>query len=122
MSRVSVPGVESLRSQLQIEPDDPDVFKPILPAEAYRAATVVLADPTVPKRIRKIGRVGIIFDLMPGHLRPTWPHICAMTGLHRDTLRVWELEWESTCEENLRFDLVGRCYRMIMAERAAARR
>ncbi len=122
MTRVSIPGVESLRSQLDIAPEDPDVFRPILPAEAIRAARIVLRDDEIPKRLRKIGVVGILFDLMPGHLRPSWPLICEMLSLHRSTLSMWELEWESTCDETMRFHLVARSYRAIVAERAAARR
>jgi len=121
MSRVSIPGVESLRSQLGIEPDDPRVYRPILPEEAYRVARTVLSDPELPKRVRRIGVVGIILDLMPGHLRPSWPLICTLVGIHRDTLRTWEIEWESSVDEGIRLDLVHRAYRMLAAERAASR-
>jgi hypothetical protein len=119
--RVSIPGVESLRSQLGIETDDRRVFRPILPDEAFRAARIVLSDPEIPRRMRKIGAVGIVLDLMPGHLRPSWPMICSLAGIHRDTLRTWEIEWESSCGEDLRFDLVRRTYRVIVAERASSR-
>lgn len=119
--RVSIPGVESLRSQLDIEPDDPAVFRPILAEEALRVARVILRDETIPSRMRKVGVVGIMLDLLPGHLRPSPPVACAMVGIHRETFTAWEIEWESSCPEDLRFNLVQRAYRMILAERAAAR-
>lgn len=122
MSRISEPGVESLRSQLGIEPEDPAVFHPVSYAEAIWAARIVLADETIPARIRVIGLAGIAYDLAPIHLRPSGPAMAAALRIHRDTLREWELEYEATCEEALRFVLTRRAWLVIMAERASRRR
>ena len=119
MSRISEPGVESLRSQLGIEPEDPDVFYPVAFQEAVVAARLILRDDTIPERIRQIGIVGIAYELAPMHLRPSGPAMAAFLGIHRDTLRAHELEWEATCDEDLRFDLTRRAWRAIAADRKA---
>ena len=121
MSRVSIPSFESLRSQLGIEPEDPAVFKPITPQEALKAAKVVCRDQNLPERIREIGILGLVLDLTPGHLRPTFAMLSALVGRSRSTLADWEIEWETRIEDDLRSEMVQRAFRLILADRAANR-
>lgn len=121
MTRVSVPGSESLRSQLGIEPEDRTVFRPITPQEAHKAARIVCRDENLPDRLRTIGVLGLVLDLTPGHLRPKFSLLVTLIGRSRSTLADWEIEWESRTEEEVRSEMVQRAFRLILADRAANR-
>ena len=121
MSRVSIPGSESLRSQLGIMPEDPDVYRPITVVEAADAARLVCRDTTLPRRLRTIGVVGIVLDLMPGHLTPTRDEIARALRIKASAVEKHELEWEVLVDERTRMDLVQVAYRAIASARAANR-
>lgn len=119
MSKVSIPGPVSIRSQLGILTEDARVFHPITMTEALEVALLIKRDVELPRRTRKCVVLGIILDLMPGHLTPAKGVLATLLDCSYETIQDHELEWEAT-DQNVRFELTRRAMRMIIAARGSA--
>lgn len=111
-------GSASLRSQIGIEAEDPQIFRPISVTEALEVARIIKADETIEEEIREVIEVGIPLDLMPSHLTPAKSALAEALGVSVRTIRRRELAWE-TADQRLRFDLVHRASRIVFTERGA---
>jgi hypothetical protein len=121
MTRLELPGSQSIRSQMGIVQEDPEVFRPYTLTEAKRAAEVLAGDRDIPAPVRRLLTVGLALDLRPGHLTPSKSHLALFLRHDRKTIASRELRWESV-ESSLRADLVGRAVSMILLWRATSRR
>lgn len=118
--RHSIVGSACFRRTLGIGQDEPRVFKPVTLDEAVAAASIVSTDVSV-RDARTCARVGIVYDLMPLHIRPQRSRLAKALRIGEATVRRKELEWEA-CPPVLRFDLVRRAMRSVIALRAAQMR
>ncbi len=121
MTRLELPGSESIRSQIGIVQEDPEVFRPYLLTETKRAAEVLAGDREIPTPVRRLLTVGLALDLRPGHLTPSKSHLSQFLRHDRKTIASRELRWESV-DSVLRAQIVERAVRMILLWRATARR
>lgn len=117
--KASLPGSVCMRRQLGIAPEDPAVFRPVTIDEADAVARIVSNDTSVASS-RPVARVGIIYDLMPLHVRPSRTAVARAIGITNATVRRREAQWE-LCDAVVRFDLVQRAMRSVIAIRASAR-
>jgi len=115
--RHSILGTECFRRQLGIGQDDPKVFRPVTLDEAVAAASIVATDDSV-RGSRACARVGIVYDLMPLHVRPDASCVARKLRIKDATVRRRELQWEM-CPPVVRFELVRRAMRSVIAFRAA---
>lgn len=120
MARLSEPGSEAIRGQLGITAEDPAVFKPHSLYESLKVARIIRDDEEIVSRIRRLVEVGIVLDLMPGHLRPRRDRMARALGCSVRTVLRREIEWEGV-DPLERFALVRRASRLIVAMRAAER-
>jgi len=120
MARLQDPGSESIRSQLDIVPECPVVFRPYTLQEALSIARVIRTDEELPPKVRRLLEVGVVLDLMPGHLRPRRSRHARAIGCTVRTLLNRELRWEAV-DPLVRSEIVRRALRLGMARRAAAR-
>ena len=118
--RHDIVGPACIRHMLGIGQDDVEVFRKVTLLEAVEAASIVSTDESV-AHCRTVARVGLVYDLMPLHVRPTRRELAAALRLSPSTVAKREVEWEM-CPSALRFDLVHRAMRSIMAIRASALR
>jgi hypothetical protein len=118
--RITEPGAASIRSQLDIEQEDPAIFHPYTLDEASWAARVIRGDCEIPIEVRSLVEIGIPLDMMPQHLRPTPTRLARSARVTTRTARIRELAWEGT-DPVLRLVLVRRACRMVLARRAADR-
>ena len=119
MSRAEIPGSASVRSQVGILPEDPAIFRPIMLEEALAAARIIGRDSQIQDEIRCILDVGIVLDLMPGHLTPRKAALSEALTLSVRTIRRREIAWELG-DQRSRFDLVHRASRLVFANRGAS--
>jgi hypothetical protein len=120
MGRLQEPGSEAIRGQLAIVAEDPEVFKPHSLYESLKVARIIRDDEDIAPEIRRLVEVGIVLDLMPGHLRPRRDRMARALGCSVRTLLRREIEWEGV-DPMVRFGLVRRAARLIVAMRAADR-
>lgn len=116
MSRIEIPGAASIRSQVGIVPEDPEVFRPIEIKEALEAVGILERDETISEEIRALLSVGILLDLMPGHLTPRKSMIAERLRVSVRTIRRREIDWELV-DPRIRFDLTHRASRLVIAAR-----
>lgn len=120
-SRVAEPGSASIRSQMGIEQDCPEMFRPYDLGEAREAAALLSADETLraeyPAVVQLLG-IGIPLDLMPDHLSPTMAALARSARLRRRTADAYRMMWESV-DPALRANLVHRAIRIILVLRAS---
>jgi len=121
MTRLEEPGTQSMRAQLDIEQEDPRIFRPVTLREALRVARLVRDDETLPPPVRRLAEVGLVRDLMPGHLTPRRSDHGFALGLTPRTISRRSVRW-SGIDPSLRATLVQVTMRAIIAERAAALR
>ena len=119
MSRAEIPGSASVRSQVGILPEDPAIFRPIMLEEALAAARIIGRDSQIEDEIRCILDVGIVLDLMPGHLTPRKAALSEALTLSVRTIRRREIAWELG-DQRARFDLVHRASRLVFDNRGAS--
>ena len=118
--RLSEPGSEAIRSQMAIAQEDPTIFRANTLTESLRVARIIRDDEEIVPRVRRLVEVGIVLDLMPGHLRPRRDRMARALGCTVRTVLRREIEWEGIDPLN-RFVLVHRACRLILAMRAADR-
>lgn len=118
--RHGIVGPACIRHMLGVGQDDAEVFRPVTLAEAVEAASIVSTDASVAE-CRTTARVGIVYDLMPLHVRPPRRDVARALRLSEATVLRREAEWEMS-PALLRFDLVHRAMRSVMAIRASALR
>lgn len=111
------PGSASIRAQTGIVAEDPKVFAPYTVGEAIRCADVIARDEAIPMEVRDLLRVGLSYDLRPGHLRPRMEQIVASSRRSPTRIKHDRLRWESV-DPILRFEVVARATGMILALRA----
>jgi len=113
----SEPGTASVRAQAGIVAEDPRVFAPYTIREAVRCADVIARDAAIPEEVRDLLRVGLSYDLRPGHLRPRMDELLGPTKRSPTRVKADRLRWESV-DPILRFETVARATGMILALRA----
>jgi hypothetical protein len=119
MNRDHEAGSAAVRWQVGIAADDAGVFRAVSLAEAVDAARIVSRDASV-GAFRQAALVGIVLDLMPGHLRPTREAIGERLSCSVGIVERRELAWE-LADQQTRFDLVARAIRLVLLLRAADR-
>jgi hypothetical protein len=117
--RIIEPGVASVRAQLGIDQEDPAIFRPYELEEIIPVAGYLRNAPDVPRRVRKIMEVGLVYDLRPQHLAPRLVPLGKALGLAPSTVARHRQLWEGLDQET-RFDLVQRAVRMILVFRGSA--
>ena len=120
MARLSEPGTDSFRSQMGIRQDDPEIFRPTRLVEAIRVARMIQRDEQIDRAIRSFVVVGIVLELMPGHLTPRRQRLARALGISKPAVDAAEIAWEGV-DPIARFELVARAQRCVFALRAAAR-
>ena len=120
MARLQDPGSQAIRSQLDIEPECPVVFRPYTLSEALGIARIIREDEELSPDVRRLLEVGVVLDLMPGHLRPRRDRHARAIGCAVRTLLNRELRWEAV-DPLVRDEIIRRAVRIGMARRAAAR-
>lgn len=121
MRRLEEPGTASIRSQLNVEQEDPQVFRPFTLRESLRVARLIRDDVSLPIEVRRLAEIGVVLDLMPDDLAPT-RHIHGLAvGVTPRTIRRRAYRWEGV-DPRIRFDVTRRAARAIIAERGAALR
>jgi hypothetical protein len=118
MNHEHEPGSAAARWQAGIEPECPRVFRPVTLREAVDVAAIIARDQSVGSW-SQVATAGIVYDLMPGHLRPARSRLAEALGITERTLERRELVWEMA-DTRLRFDLVARSTRLLLLLRAAA--
>ena len=118
MDKVHEPGSQSIRAQLGIAQEDARIFRPNRLIECLRVARIIRDDESITPEVRRLVEVGIVLDLMPGHLRPRRERMAAALGCSVRTVVRREIEWEAVCVLE-RFELVRRACRLIVSMRAA---
>ena len=111
------PGTASVRAQAGIVAEDPAIFRPYTIREAVRCADVIARDGAIPNDVRELLRVGLSYDLRPGHLRPRMDELLGPTKRSPQRIKRDRLRWESV-DPILRFETVARATGMILALRA----
>lgn len=120
MARLSEPGSKAIRGQLDIEPECPVVFRPYTLLEALGIARMIREDEKLSDKVRRLIEVGIVLDLMPGHLRPRRAAHARAIGCAVRTVLNRELRWDGV-DPLVRDELTRRAVRIGMARRAADR-
>jgi hypothetical protein len=110
------PGIVSVRSQIGIEVEDERIFRPYTVDEALRVAAILRRDPEIPMGVRALLAVGIVYDLLPGHLSPDDEALARRLRTKVDRIEDRRVRWESV-DPVLRFDLVHRATALIIAWR-----
>ena len=110
------PGIVSVRSQIGIEVEDERIFRPYTVDEALRVAAIFRRDPEIPRGVRALLAVGMIYDLLPGHLSPDDEAIARRLRTTPTRIDDRRVRWESV-DPILRFDLVHRATALIIAWR-----
>lgn len=110
------PGIVSVRSQIGIEVEDERIFRPYTVDEALRVAAILRRDPEIPIGVRALLAVGIVYDLLPGHLSPDDEALARRLRTKVDRIEDRRVRWESV-DPVLRFDLVHRATALIIAWR-----
>lgn len=118
MARLHEPGSQSIRAQLAIRQEDPAVFRPNRLAESLRVARIIRDDEALPREVRRLAEVGIVLDLMPGHLMPRRERMARALGCTVRTILRRQVEWEGI-DPMLRLDIVRRAMRLVISMRAA---
>jgi len=113
------PGIVSVRSQIGIEVEDERIFRPYTVDEAIRVAAILRRDPDIPRGVRALLAVGMIYDLIPGHLSPDDEAIARRLRTTATRIEDRRVRWESV-DPVLRFDLVHRSTAIIIAWRGKA--
>jgi hypothetical protein len=117
--RVIEPGVASVRAQLGIEQEDPAIFRPYDLEEILPVAGYIRNSSDVPRRVRRIVEVGLVYDLRPQHLAPRLVALGKALGLAPSTVARHRELWEGV-DPHLRFDLIQRAVRMLLVFRGSA--
>lgn len=117
--KANMVGSAAARWQAGIAPEDAEVFRAVTLADAAEAARIVSRD-IIARQMRGIAEVGLILDLMPGHLRPSGAELARELGITIDSTERREIAWE-LLEPRARFDLVARAMRLLMMLRAGRR-
>lgn len=112
-------GSQSIRRMLEIEPEDPAIFRPYTVPEAIDSARIISQDGSMPVEVRSMLSVGIAYDLMPAHLMPSVNELAVRLRTTSRRVRRIRLVWE-TLDPDLRFSIVRRACRMILAKRGGA--
>lgn len=115
--RHGIIGPACVRHMLGVSQDDASVFRAVTLPEAVEAAAIISTDSVV-KHCCTTARVGVVYDLMPLHVRPNRGAVARALRLSQSTVIRQEVQWES-CDPSIRFDLVHRALRSIMAIRAS---
>ena len=110
------PGIVSVRSQIGIEVEDERIFRPYTVDEALRVAAILRRDSEIPIGVRALLAVGIVYDLLPGHLSPDDEALARRLRTKVDRIEDRRVRWESV-DPVLRFDLVHRATALIIAWR-----
>lgn len=118
MTRVEFPGTASIRAQTSIEQEDERVFHPVTLREALRHSRLIRDDTALEPRVRRLAEVGVVLDLMPGHLMPRRHDHAVALGVTVRTIRRRAYAWEGI-DQQTRFDCTQRAIRAIIAERGA---
>ena len=118
MDKVHEPGSQSIRAQLGIAQEDARIFRPNQLIECLRVARIIQKDESITPDVRRLVVVGVVLDLMPGHLRPRRERMAAALGCSVRTVVDLEIEWEAVCALE-RFHLVRRASQAILCMRAA---
>ena len=118
MWRIIELGAEALRVRLGIAQEDPKVFRANSLEESVAVARIIRDDEEFPREMRGVVEVGIVLDLMPDHLTPRRDALARRLGCSVKTVRRRELAWEGL-DPNVRFALVHRASRLVIALRAA---
>jgi hypothetical protein len=118
--RVDEASVHAMRSLLDIEQEDPEIFHPVDLDEAIRIARIIRADVQLSLEVRRLAEVGITLDLMPNHLRPSRRALGRAVGCSGRTVLRREVRWEGI-EPLTRFELARRALRLLIAYRARER-
>jgi hypothetical protein len=118
MRRLEEPGTASIRSQVGIAQEDPSVFYPFTLREALRVARFVRDDESIDRRVRALAEVGVVLDLMPGHLMPRRHDHAVALGVSARTIRRRAIRWEGV-SESVKFYTTQITARAIIAERGA---
>ena len=85
--RYWLPGSVSVRAQLGIRAEDPNIFRTYTLAEAIRCAKVLSADRNISLFVRALLPVGLCLDLRPGHISATIASIAQACGMGARTVR-----------------------------------
>lgn len=118
MTRLEEPGTASIRAQVGIEQEDERVFHPVTLREALRVSRLIRDDEALDARVRRLAEVGVVLDLMPGHLMPRRHDHAVALGISTRTVRRRAYAWEGV-DELTRFACAQRAIRAIIAERGA---
>lgn len=113
------PGIVSVRTQIGIETEDRRVFRPYTVDEAIRAAAVIRRDREIPGAVRNLIAVGVVFDLLPGHLTPDDDALARRLRTRPDRIEDRRVRWESV-DPVIRFEVVHRATAIILAWRGKA--
>lgn len=117
--RVIEPGVASVRAQLGIEQEDPAIFRAYEIAEILPVVGWLRNSGDVPRSVRRIVEVGVLYDLRPQHLSPRLTEVGKALGIAASTVARHRELWEGI-DPQLRFDLVQRAVRMLLVFRGSA--
>lgn len=112
------PGTASVRAQIGIEQDDPQIFHPYRIEEIVRTAVILERDGEIPFGVRDILRVGLIYDMRPNHLAPSVAVAARHLRSSATAVRKARVFWECV-DPVIRFDLVARSTRMILIWRGS---
>lgn len=117
MTQEHEPGSAAARWQAGIAPECPQVFRAVTLREAVDVATIVARDESVGSW-SQVATVGIVYDLMPGHLRPSRSRVADALGVSERTVERREVVWEMA-DGVQRFELVARATRLLLLLRAS---
>jgi hypothetical protein len=116
--RIEEPGTASIRAQASIEQEDERVFHPFTLREALRVARLIRDDEALSPKVRALAEVGVVLDLMPGHLMPRRHDHAVALGVTVRTIRRRAIRWEGV-DQRVKFYTTQIAARAIIAERGA---
>jgi hypothetical protein len=116
--RYWLPGSVSVRAQLGIRAEDPNIFRTYTLAEAIKCAKVLAADRSISLFVRALLPVGLCLDLRPGHISATIASIAQACCIGARTVRQHRAMWECV-DSAIRFDAVQRSCGLILTWRGS---
>lgn len=114
------PSAYEIRQRWGIVQNDGRIFKPYTLDECLAAADLISSDPAIRRNAKPVVRLGVVLDLMVGHLTPRRATLARRFKVSRVVLADLERQWE-LWDQGDRMRLVMRSIRLVQADRLVGR-
>ena len=114
------PGAHEIRQRWGIVQNDDRIFKPYTLNECLAAAELLSSDSAIQRNAKPVVRLGVVLDMMVGHLTPRRATLARRFKVKRSTLDELERRWE-LWDQGERMRLVMRAIRLVQADRLVGR-